>query len=157
MIAALLAWATKRLAAVTLTPKTLGVVALLWLASLGGLYAYMAGHATSLAETAAATALAKCNGEKAEAAKAALEAQTAAITKARADWQAAQDEVDRIAKADRERIEGELIAARVRADNLFRILQGHIHAKPLPADCRLDAERVRLFNAARRPSSAASD
>ena len=51
--------------------------------------------------------------------------------------------------------EGELIAARVRADNLFRILQGHIHANPLPVDCRLDPERVRLYNAGRRPSASA--
>lgn len=155
MIATFLSWATKRLAGFTLTPKAIGIVAVLWVATLGGLYAYMAGRATSLAETAAASALATCNGEKAEAAKAALEAQTIAVAKARADWQAAQAEVDAIAKADRERIEGELIAARVRADNLFLILQGHIHANPLPVDCRLDPERVRLYNAGRRPSASA--
>ena len=155
MIAAALAWAAKRLAGVTVTPQLLGVVAVLWIASLGGVWAYMEGHATSVAQTARASALAECNADKAKAAEAALAAQTAAVAKARADWQAAQAEVDAIAKADRARIEGELIAARVRADNLFRILQGHIHANPLPVDCRLDPERVRLYNAGRRPPASA--
>ena len=132
------------------TPKMLGVVALLWLASLGGLYAYMEGRATSVAETAAAEARAACSAEKAEAATAARLAQAEAVKAARAQWDADQAHLDALAKADRERIDGELSAAVGRADTLFRNLMAHIHANPPDPSCRLDAGRVGLFNEARR-------
>lgn len=131
------------------TPKMLGAIALLWIASLGGLYAYMHGRATSVAETAAAEARAACSAEKADAANAARIAQADAVKAARAQWDADQSDLDAVAKADRERIDRELAAESSRADSLFRNLMAHIHAKPLPADCRLDADRVRLFNDSR--------
>lgn len=156
-ISALAGRATKWLAGFTLTPQMIGVVAVLWLASLGGVWAYMEGHATSVAETAKAAALAECNADKAKAAEEALAAQAKAIREAREKWTKAQAEVDALAKAEREQMEADLVAARVRADNLFRNLMAHIHAKPLDPSCRFDAERVRLYNEARRSDSAGSD
>jgi hypothetical protein len=131
-------------------PRILGAILLIWAGTLLCLAAYMEGRATSVAETARAEALADCNAAKALAAKEARQALEDAVAKARADWAKAQAEVDAAAAADRAKIQAEVDAQRDRAENLFRQLQAHIHANPLPDTCRLDPVRVRLFNEARR-------
>lgn len=137
-----------------ITGRLLGIMLALWVASLGALWLYMAGSQSSAIEAAAAVAKAKaeeaCSDDKAVEAEAAGQALLQAVRgalKARAE---AQAELDAARDAEQAALRKEVDAARARANQLSNALRRHIDANPLPAACRLDAERVRLFNAARR-------
>lgn len=142
------------------TPKLLGGLAIVWAASLALLWAFMAGQAGAAAEAAAAEAKGKAETACAEARAVAAHAETlaiaAAVDAARAKWDAAQAAADLAAAADKARLDADLQRARSRAESLSRQLLGHIRAQPLPADCRLDAERLRLYAEARRGAAASA-
>jgi len=131
------------------TPKLIGGLLLAWAASIALLWAFMAGQARGEAESA-------CAAVRAAAADAATAALVRAVAEARSEWEAAQAAADEQAAIDRAAAAAELRRARMRAESLSRQLLAHIHAKPLPADCRLDAERLRLYAESRRGAAAAA-
>lgn len=113
-----------------------------WLAPAGAVWLHMHAKVSSAHDLGAA-----------EARQACAEAQTGALAKAiadaRAEWTKTQGAINRQAEADAKAIAADLTAARRRASQLTKDLQTHARAQPLPADCRADPERVRLYNAAR--------
>lgn len=131
-------------------PRVLLAVLLIWAGTLACLWAYMEGRAVSVAETARAEAEAECSAAKTKAATDARKALENAVAQARADWAKAQTQIDQAKADDRAKIAAELERHRTRANTLFRQLEAHIRANPLPTGCRLDPDRVRLFNEARR-------
>jgi hypothetical protein len=141
--------------------RLIGWLVLAWalslLLGLGGLWLYMDGSRSAAVTAAAGVAAAKvseaCALEKAQDAKASEQALLAAVRgaiKARAE---AQAELDAQRDADEAALRSRLDRERQRADALSIRLRRHLDATPLPAGCRLDAERVRLFNALRRGSA----
>jgi hypothetical protein len=138
--------------------RLIGWLVVAWALSLvlglGGLWLYMDGSrdaaVLAASTTATATAQAVCAATKAEDAKAGEQALLAAVRgaiKARAE---AQAELDVRRDADEAALRSRLDRERERADALSTRLRSHRNANPLPAAWRLDAERVRLFNALRR-------
>lgn|GEM_PF-6327048 len=138
------------------TPKLIGGLLLAWAASLALLWAFMAGQARTAAAEARGEAESACAAVRAAAADAATAALVRAVAEARSEWEAAQAAADEQAAVDRAAAAAELRRARMRAESLSRQLLAHIHAKPLPADCRLDAERLRLYAESRRGAAAAA-
>ena len=115
----------------------------LWLAPAAAVWLHMAAKADAARELGAATARAEC-----------AEAQTNGLAKAIADarkeWERTQSAVDARAERDAKAIAADLSAARRAAARISKDLANHANRNPLPADCRADPERVRLYNAARR-------
>lgn len=144
-----------------LTPQTQGarivagiiglvVFLALWAAPAVGVYLYLAGQQAIAVKAAEDTTRAQVTAEFTGAA-------AEAVAKARAEWAMRQATANRQAEEDRARIARDLAAQRTRADSLLRQLLGHINANPLPPDCRLDADRVRLYTDSRRRGSAGTD
>lgn len=121
-----------------------------WAAPAVGVYLYLAGQQEIAVQAAKDTARAEAVAEFTGAAD-------QAVAKARAEWAMRQATANRQAEEERARIARDLAAQRARADSLLRQLLGHINANPLPADCRLDADRVRLYSDSRRRGPAATD
>lgn len=122
----------------------------LWAAPAVGVYLYLAGQKAIALKAAADASRADALAEfKDQADK--------AVAEARKQWAARQSAADRRAEQDRARIARDLAAQRARADTLLRQLLGHINANPLPPDCRLDADRVRLYTDSRRSGAAGAD
>lgn len=119
----------------------------LWLAPAAAVWLHMSGKASAASDLGAATARAEC----AQAQSVAL---AKAIEDARREWKRAQAEIDSRAQADSSAIADDLAAARRAADRLSVELKNHAQRNPLPADCRADPERVRLYNDARRGGAA---
>lgn len=133
-----------------LSARLIGYIVLAWALSLvfgmGGLWLYMDGSRDA-ATANAAKACAEAKADHAEAKQAAtLEAVRGAL-KARAE---AQAEIDAQRDAEQAVLWRQVAAERRRAQTLSNQLARHLDATPLPAVCRLDAERVRLYNAVRR-------
>jgi len=147
----------------TFMKQMLGILALAWLLSLGlalgGLWLYMDGArdaaVAAAAETARSEAEAACVAARRADAEAEQQAVLAAVRGALAERARAQAELDAKRDAEQAALAQRLAAERRRAEQLSTALRRHLDANPLPAACRLDAERVRLFNAARRGSPAA--
>jgi uncharacterized protein HemX len=126
------------------------LVLALWAAPAVGVYLYLAGQQAIAVKAAEDTTRAQVTAEFTNAA-------AEAVAKARADWAKRQAEATRQAEEDRAAIARDLAGQRTRAENLLRQLLGHINANPLPADCRLDADRVRLYSDSRRRGPAPTD
>lgn len=148
-----------------ITGRLIGWLLLAWALSLGlalgGLWLYMDGSRDAAA--AAAGDVAKANAEAACAAaneadaKAQEQAVLAAVRGALAERAIAQAELDKARDEEQSALAERLAAERRRAEQLSTRLRRHVDANPLPVACRLDAERVRLFNAARRRGATADD
>ena len=148
-----------------ITGRLIGWLLFAWAVSLGlavgGMWLYMDGSPDAAA--AAAGAVAKANAAAASAAAneadapAQEQAVLAAVRGAIAERAIAQAELDKARDDEQSALAERLAAERRRADQLSTRLRRHLDANPLPVACRLDAERVRLFNAARRGSAAADD
>lgn len=121
-----------------------------WAAPAVGVYLYLSGQQAIAVKAAEDTTRAQVTAEFTGAA-------AEAVAKARAEWAMRQAEANRQAEEDRARIARDLAAQRTRADSLLRQLLGHINANPLPADCRLDADRVRLYSDSRSRGPAPTD
>lgn len=148
-----------------ITGRLIGWLVAVWALSLGlalgGMWLYMDGSRDAAA--AAAGDVAKANAEAACAAANEADAQAqeqavlAAVRGAIAERAVAQAELDKARDDEQSALAERLAAERRRADQLSTRLRRHLDANPLPVACRLDAERVRLFNAARRGGAAADD
>lgn len=132
------------LQALTIGQKVAGALLglLLWLAPAGAVWLYMHGKAGAQFELGQADARATC----AETNSSAL---ATAIKDAREQWNKTQSAIDAQASKDAAAISKHLAEANRAAGKISKELQAHATANPLPADCRLDGERVRLYNEAR--------
>jgi hypothetical protein len=125
------------LAGFTIQQKLIGAALsiLIWLAPAGITWLYMRG------QMSAQYKLGEAACEKADARAAA-----AALTQFHVEQVKSTEQ----AKADAEQIAKLLASARIRAATLSRELSAYAQSNPLPAGCRADDERVRLYNEARR-------
>lgn len=115
----------------------------LWLAPAGAVWLHMHGklgaeHALGVAEATATFSTQQ------------VDALTQAIERDRAERAKAQAALDEQAGRDRKAIAADLAAVARNSTRATKELQAYALAHPLPADCRADPDRVRLWNAARR-------
>lgn len=140
-----------------ITGRIICYLLLAWTLSLGGLWLYMDGSrdaaVAAAADVATANAQTACAEAKAEQAKAEQAATVQAVRVALEERAKAQADVDAVRETEQAALREEVATARARANQLSTALRRHIDANPLPAAWRIDAERVRLFNAARRGRS----
>lgn len=121
------------LAGFTIQQRIVGALLaiLIWLAPAGAMWLYMRGQASAQYDLG----------------KSACEADSAAAVVE--DLRRFQDEQIAVALATKEQsaaIVKELATARARAAAITKEFTAYAKANPLPADCRADAERVRLYN-----------
>ena len=148
-----------------ITGRLIGWLLAAWALSLGlalgGLWLYMDGSrdaaAAAAGDVAKAQAEAACAADTKADAEAQEQAVLGAVRGALAERAIAQAELDKARDDEQSALTERLAAERRRAEQLSTRLRRHLDANPLPAACRLDAERVRLFNAARRGGTAADD
>jgi hypothetical protein len=120
----------------------------LWLLPAAGVWLYLTARHAGQLDAARAEGRADC-----------AEAQLEALGDAAADQarqhQEAQARITAQAQADAATIAATIAQAQRRADRLTQELARHADLHPLPAGCRADPERVRLYNEARRGGAAA--
>jgi Skp family chaperone for outer membrane proteins len=128
------------LAAFTLGERaaTVALVVIIWLAPAAATWLWMQAKASAQYNAGVAA----CENKQANELAAALDAA-----------QRKQATLLLDAKADSAAIKDALAASRTRAEKLAKDLAAYAQANPLPAGCRADDTRVRLYNDARRTAA----
>lgn len=116
---------------------------LVWLAPAFGVWLYMRGQLSAQYDLGKAAEAKLCSDSNAKAMASLLEG--AAVT---------QKATNEQARKDAQAIAQTLGQAKRQATRLTQDLQAYAQANPLPADCRADAQRVRLYNDARTGNTA---
>lgn len=115
----------------------------LWLAPAAAVWLHMHAKVDAASDVGAANARAEC-AQRNEYALA------QAIRAARSEWERTQAAIDSRAEHDAKTIAADAAAVRRYTSRLSKDLAAYATARPLPADCRGDPDRVRLYNATRR-------
>lgn len=115
----------------------------LWLAPAAAVWLHMHGQLRAEHAFGAAEAQAQFSADQ-------VNTLAKAIERDRAERAKAQRDLDEQAERDRKAIGDELAAISRNSARATKELQAYVLAHPLPADCRADPDRVRLWNSARR-------